>query len=112
MKVDQSGFSPLQFQETGNIQRVQPSAPEPFPDITQTKPAEVSAPEKTTPGVASHAPVQGSSLSQYLNQEEKEMLNRLFPASGRQAGIQAYQQTQTPVQPQENILGQRIDIRT
>ena len=112
MKVDQSGFSPLQFQETGNIQRTQPPAPQPFPDITQSKPAEVSAPEKTESGLTSHAPVQGSSLSQYLNQEEKEMLNRLFPTSGRRACIQAYQQTQAPVEPQENILGQRIDIRT
>lgn len=112
MKVEQSGFSPLNIQDVNNIQKVQPSAPQGFPDISKTKPAEEVSQQKPMESLQFHAPTQGSSLSQYLNQEEKDMINRLFPGGGKHAGIQAYRQTQAPVQPQENILGQRIDITT
>ena len=114
MKVEQAGFTPLSFQDGNNIQRAQPSVPQSFPDISK-----IQAPEETTQpgttaatGVQSKSGIQGSALSHYLSSDEKEMLNRLFPTTGKLAGIQAYQQTTVAAQPQDVVLGQRIDITT
>jgi hypothetical protein len=51
-----------------------------------------------------------SSMSKYLSSEEKEMLNALFPPSGRNFGIRAYKKGQEPV-GSKAVLGQKVDIK-
>lgn len=85
--------------EANRIQTEQP-APSPPPKEAQTK-SPLSA-----QNIQWDAP-----LSKYLSQEEKVMLDKMFPPSGRNVGIRAYAQDHQPVRNRMEV-GKRIDLTT
>lgn len=115
MKVDGTGFTPINFQQTQPTQKKQP-------DVFQNQIAQAEktvVPQKTEQAVqtrpvavveqAQSEEQSSSAMSAYLNAEEKQMLNMLFPPAGRNFGVRAYSQVQTPVR-HPDAIGKNIDI--
>ncbi len=117
MKVGETGFTPMHFQQTPSVKQART-------DAFQQKIAEIDnepvahKTEKTdqtqTASVAELSKTQSteqnnSAMSAYLNAEEKQMLNMLFPPVGRDMGVRAYRQVQTPVH-HPDAIGNNIDI--
>ncbi len=117
MKVGETGFTPMHFQQTNSVKQTQT-------DVFQHKIAEIDnqpVPQRTEKtGQAQTASVtelsktqsaeqNSSAMSAYLNAEEKQMLNMLFPPVGRDLGVRAYRQVQMPVR-HPDAIGKNIDI--
>ncbi len=86
-------------EEAQRVQTEQP-APSPPPKEAQAK-APLSADK-----IQWDAP-----LSKYLSQDEKVMLDKMFPPSGRNAGLRAYSQDHQPARSRMDV-GKRIDLTT
>ena len=87
--------------KTANVGNVQAS--EPSPGLAE------NAESMPTAQVAEK--VDASSISNFLSDDEKEMLARLFPPPGREFGIRAYREGQKPT-PKEQARGRQIDLST
>ncbi len=113
MKID-TAFTPMQVQQNPQVQKSNPAAFEKTISSTTVKESPVQnmqAPPEQSEIVATQqaAETSSSAMSQYLNAEEKQMLNMLFPPAGRQVGVQAYRSVQTPVRNMA-ALGNNLDI--
>lgn len=121
MKVDGTGFTPMHLQQSGQINRSQPNEfkqqiaktdlqalPQKAEKAVSSK-ALVSTQQSTSVQQSTAVQKSESSMSAYLNSEEKQMLNMLFPPSGRDFGMRAYQQVQRPAHNPESV-GKNLDV--
>lgn len=112
MKIVNSGYSNLQYPQS--ISPSQNSQARPLPS---QKEGQVSGIQRQTEAQTESLRKSGksgfsSSLSKYLNPEEKEMLGQLFPSARAAFGIQAYQRDSQPMLQAGIRIGQALDVST
>ena len=113
MQIDTSGITYSRI-PTGSQERVREKSKEFVPDQVNRHSQATSrvqgSQRKDAPSPVHGAEVD-SPMSKYLSKEEKEMIQRLFPPSGRYAGIRAYQ-NDGHTHRLESTLGRKLDIVT
>ena len=112
MKIYDSGYSNLQYPQS--ISQSQNSQAKPMPSSKEGQVAGVQrqAPMQTESVQKTERSSFSSSLSKYLNPEEKEMLGQLFPAGRAAFGVQAYQRDSQPMLQAGIRIGQAVDVST
>ena len=113
MRIDISAFTPMQIQQNLQIQKTGSAAFESAissTSVTESPVQNTHTSARSSDIVSTQQTEESTSaMSKYLNTEEKQMLNMLFPPAGRQVGVQAYRAVQTPVR-NPAVLGQNLDI--